>query len=339
ELRRLLLRLLESLQRDLQLAAAALQLLQLGAFARQHRDQVFELRLLQPRHRAQPLDILLSLDVEHKATKSHPIADGKFIPHHLARGQHFLSDERAALDEERQLARRQPHRRAAAIAPEIGKAAALQSLHEDAQPGPIPQQHLAPRALRVHEEVQLAAHRVGSQLVLDDADQAVVALPQIHRASVRPDPHRSRQRDHASRASNATTVSTSSPSTRWPLGATTVRFRGRTSSATSTATKPGDASHSRRTVSAGNPISRPILNQLLPSARSPRPTAVIWRRSSAANRRPRPPSRRASAARSLRISVSIELSSQGLESRARRSRRQDGLRRGVTNNFSAEWAG
>jgi hypothetical protein len=40
---------------------------------------------LQPRHLAQPLDVLLPLDVEHVATKSHPIADSKFIPRDLAR--------------------------------------------------------------------------------------------------------------------------------------------------------------------------------------------------------------------------------------------------------------
>jgi hypothetical protein len=70
ELPDLLLRLFEQLQRDLQLATATFELLELGALARQHRDQMFELRLLQPRHLAQPLDVLLSLDVEHARTRS-----------------------------------------------------------------------------------------------------------------------------------------------------------------------------------------------------------------------------------------------------------------------------
>lgn len=64
DLRRLLLRFFEQLQRDLQLAAAAFELLELGALARQHRDQVFELPLLRPRHLAQPRDALPPLDVE-----------------------------------------------------------------------------------------------------------------------------------------------------------------------------------------------------------------------------------------------------------------------------------
>ena len=65
---------------------------------------------------------------------------------------------------------------AAAVAPQIGETPTLELLHKDAQPGPVPQQDFAPRPLGVHKKVQLAAHRIRPQLILDDADQTVVAL-------------------------------------------------------------------------------------------------------------------------------------------------------------------
>ena len=103
------------------------------------------------------------------------------------------------------------------------------------------------------------------------------------------------------------------------------------SSTTSTRAKPGASlSQSRRTVAVGSPSSAAIQLQLAPSPRSRRPTPVIWPRISGANRRPRPLSRRASAARSFRISLSVEPSSQRADSRARRRARQDGLQRGGT---------
>ena len=52
------------------------------------------------------------------------------------------ADQRAALDEERQLARRHAHD-LAVVAPELREAAALQPLLEDAEPGAVPEQHLA----------------------------------------------------------------------------------------------------------------------------------------------------------------------------------------------------
>jgi hypothetical protein len=121
----LLLRVLEQLEGELQLVLAALQLRQLSALASHHRDEVLELGLLQQRQPAQPLDVTLMLNVEHVAKESRPIGNGKIISRHHRRRQHFLADKRAAFDEQRQLARREPHRRAAAVAPELGEASAL----------------------------------------------------------------------------------------------------------------------------------------------------------------------------------------------------------------------
>ena len=153
-------RVLEQLQRQLQLALAALELLQLRALAREHRDQVLELGLLQQRHLAQPLDVSLMLDVEHIAKESQPICDGKFI-RATARGDSaFLPtsvqpsmNSASSLDVSRTvLPLPSPH--------SVGEAPALELLHEDAQPGAIPQQHLAAGPAPIHEEKQIAAQRI-----------------------------------------------------------------------------------------------------------------------------------------------------------------------------------
>ena len=85
----------------------------------------------------------------------------------------MLPDERATLDEQRELARGQPQH-LPIVAPQLGEGAPLEPLLEDAQPGAVPHQDLAQLARLIDEQEQLAAERIASEAGLHQAVQAVV---------------------------------------------------------------------------------------------------------------------------------------------------------------------
>src|SRR5207245_4730066 len=80
---------------------------------------------------------------------------------HRARRERRARKQRAALEEQTQLAQRQrPHGRDRAIrCPQRRKPPLLEPLVVHAEPGPVPQQHLRPRAPPIDEEEAVAAER------------------------------------------------------------------------------------------------------------------------------------------------------------------------------------
>ena len=129
-------------------------------------------------------------------------------------GERATADQIAALDEERQLARRHAHD-VPALAPWRCEATSLQALLEDAQPRAIPDQDLAAVATTVDEQKQVAAKRIAAQPLFDEPEEAVVALAKINRVRVREDPYSTtRSEDHASARSTAIASCAVRPSSR-----------------------------------------------------------------------------------------------------------------------------
>src|SRR5207302_1875136 len=97
-------------------------------------------------------------------TRACAIDECKRLRRDLRRRKRLAADERAALDEQRPFARRQLHRRAATTAPQVGEAPPLETIHENAQPRAVPEQHLAAPAPPAPKEEEIAAHRITSML-------------------------------------------------------------------------------------------------------------------------------------------------------------------------------
>ena len=128
---------------------------------------------------------------------------------HIARSETRAFRSSAIGDSERRSSSVQPSMKSASslcvslhdltvVAPQLREAAALEPLLEDAEPGAVPEQHLAELARLVHEQEQVAAHRIGLEPALHEAVQAVVAFAQIRSA---PDTRTRAQRDWASGSS------------------------------------------------------------------------------------------------------------------------------------------
>jgi len=117
----------------------------------------FVLALEQYRNLTKPVSITDRIEAKHKTTSSPRRARCKIFSR-LAddkrrRREHDAADERAALEEELQLAHRQPHAARGGVAPQGREAPALQALGVDAEPGPVPEQDLGARARGVDEQV------------------------------------------------------------------------------------------------------------------------------------------------------------------------------------------
>src|SRR5690606_32778214 len=153
--------LLDEREGRLQIAGAAAQRPDLAAPARQRRRQLLVCRLQRERNAPELLDVLLALDVgrRHSLFRSHLAIRNKWRGRHRDRRERAAPDEVAALDEERQLARGQAHRRRV-LAPQRGEPAALEPLLEDAETGAVPYEHLARVAPAIDEQEELAAQRV-----------------------------------------------------------------------------------------------------------------------------------------------------------------------------------
>jgi len=93
---------------------------------------------------------------------------------------HF-AHQRAALQEELQLAHRQAQPGSAERAPQAGEAALLQALAVDAQTRAVPQQHLGQMPAAVDEQEQIPRQRILPEIPSHQGRQAVEALSQVDR--------------------------------------------------------------------------------------------------------------------------------------------------------------
>ncbi|HET9622113.1 MAG TPA: hypothetical protein VFP84_12150 [Kofleriaceae bacterium] len=129
---------LDHLERQLQVTRLATQPLEFAALLGQRLEQDRVLRLERLRDPAQLLDVLLAreVDVEGHAflliTSRGPKQE---VSHDLDRRQRVLADERAALDEQRELAGGEPYD-LAVVAPQLGERRSLQSLLKMHRPVP-----------------------------------------------------------------------------------------------------------------------------------------------------------------------------------------------------------
>src|SRR5215475_11776834 len=173
----------------------------------------------------------------------------------------MLADERAALDEQRELARGEPQH-LAVVAPQLGERAPLQPLLKDAQAGAIPHEHLAELARLIHEQEHLAAQRVPPQPGLHQPVEAVVPFSKVDRGWVGEYADSAAgPEDHASPRRIAITSPIVRPSIRSPVGDTSTIVRSTCAgSATSTRRSltgrfDGDVDH-RCSVSMETPVFR-----------------------------------------------------------------------------------
>src|SRR6202012_5579201 len=123
-----------------------------------------------------------------------------------------------------------------------GERCTVKPLLENAEASAIPDQHLAAFATRVHEQEQVARHRIATEPLLHKAKEPVVPLAKIHR--LRNCVHATRatrREDHPSALTSATISSTLAPSTRRPFGETNVSERDVGATTTSTRFIAADA--------------------------------------------------------------------------------------------------
>src|SRR5262249_31313960 len=200
-------------KRTLELGRVALEGFELLALASKRVGEVLVGDLEGEGDTSQLLDVLLALEI-HALLRSHSRRRNKGFGDDLRRRQLSSPHDRTALDEARQHARGEPHRRAV-VAPQLGEPSALEPLLENAQPGPIPDEHLAGVAASVDEQEQLAIYHLALEAGLHEPVEPVVALPQIDGRREREHPHRTtRAKNHRSIRSSVAASSTVRPSTR-----------------------------------------------------------------------------------------------------------------------------
>ena len=119
-----------------------------------------------------------------------------------------------ALEEERELAHGQLDAASASGFPEQREAPLLEPLLIDAEPGPIPDQHLGAGARPIREEEEMSRERIPPELARDERRESVVARPQVGGLGIRPHPQRARAADHASLRNSSAASGTDNPSTR-----------------------------------------------------------------------------------------------------------------------------
>src|SRR5207249_11489651 len=94
------------------------------------------------------------------------------------RAQRHSPDERAAFEEQLQLAQRQAQGLRAVVTPQAGEAAAFETLGVDAQPGAVPEKNLRSLARTVGEDKEIARERIAAQTLGDESGEAIEALPE-----------------------------------------------------------------------------------------------------------------------------------------------------------------
>src|SRR5579859_6306095 len=115
------------------------------------------------------------------------------------RRQRSAADEVATFDEQRKLARREPHHRRRLRPPKLSEPPALETLREQAKTRAIPEQHLASLARSRDEQIQIAAERITRESDLHQPVEPVVALAQVDGFRVRVNAYRpARSEDHRS---------------------------------------------------------------------------------------------------------------------------------------------
>src|SRR5262249_21716326 len=132
-----------------------------------------------------------------------------------------MPDQLAALDEQREFARRERDH-VAVVSPERGEAISLEPLLEDAQAGAVPNEDLASLPSRVDEQKQIARERVAAEPLLHETEEPVVPLAEVDGLGVRVHAYRTAgAEDHPSARTRVITSATAAPSIRRPFGVTT----------------------------------------------------------------------------------------------------------------------
>jgi hypothetical protein len=169
------------------------------------------------------------------------------------------------------------------VAPQLRERAFLKPLLKNAQPGSVPQQHLAELSALVHEQEQLAAERIAFESGLHQTVEAVVSLPEIDRSRVREYAyHATRPEDHAMPRRISIAASIETPSIRSPFGGTRVNVPTGGASITLTTFISDEAelaSVHRTRVCVGSPIASEISVHHSPRSRRTITHAVIRARS------------------------------------------------------------
>ena len=266
------------------------------------------IRAVQDLH-AQPDDVVVLAFEEDRDLTKHPRIADRIEPKHIRttssrrrrrkiflhrredkrRGREWNTpDERTAFEKELQLAHGEAHDPRGGLAPQAGKATALEPLGVDAEAGAVPQEHLGPLARGIHEQVAIAGERIVAQPLAHEPAQPVEAFTQIGGPAIGPHRDLPCGADHESARRTATSVSPSSPSMRKPCGVTSTMCDGRsgadadsgTMTTGRTAIGPGRCSQS---ASVGNetPTARATWARDWPCATRVRASAMMAARKAA----------------------------------------------------------
>src|SRR5690606_24272686 len=142
---------------------------------------------------------------------AHPRAHVRLAQQRRAHRQ--TSDALAALDEERQLARRELEARGLLAVPQRRELSLLEPLGEQAQTRTVEVQDLGALAVAAHEQEQVAGQHAALHLFLHDGRQRVEGLAHVTGLRVREYAEAAGEADHERRLHNAAMSSTPSPST------------------------------------------------------------------------------------------------------------------------------
>jgi hypothetical protein len=224
----------------------------------------------------------------------HSVIRQAFDAEFLRRYRH-LPHQPAAFQKQRHLRHRQLQRVLLLPSPQLGKLTALQPLRVQAQPRPVPQQHLRPLAVPAHEQEQVTRQRVLREQAGHQTVQPIHALAHVRRHGVREDPHRPRRPDHPTTLSKNANVGASRPSTVYPRGVTSRRAPAGAAWSSSTAgtidTERNPAASAfrsvrshRASVDSTKPSRRAMSPNGSPPSRHTRAYDTIRKRSSAGHR-------------------------------------------------------
>src|SRR5690606_20231892 len=141
------------------------------------------------------------------------------------RRQRHLADELTALQEQLELRPRQRQRRRVVAAPQRREPTSREPFDVQRHPGAIELQHLRGRPPPIREQVQRPRQRILAERLLHERAQALEALAQVDRLSIREHRHTTLRPDHASLRTSSATSATVRPSTRTPPASTTTSAR------------------------------------------------------------------------------------------------------------------
>ena len=221
-------------------------------------------------------DLPERLDVAFVRERHHDAAQliitairGKRKLRERGRRERHPPDQRAAIEKEIELADGERHRARRLVPPQRREAPALQALHIETQARAVEVQHLRADPIAADEQKDVAAQGIPRQALGDHPAQAVEAFAHVRRGAVRVHGHAPPGPSHRSRATNCAAVSTSTPSTRTPVGVDDHHERA--------AIRRGVGDHVDRTEPRDPATQRRRLTGAMPSAvataRTPSPAA------------------------------------------------------------------